>query len=274
MTERHAASLGEKAHSDTTQRGAAAGRDHVYLDEVFLSIQGEGVWVGERQAFVRFSGCGLDCAYCDSQRARRLASACAYRTARGDTVFEANPVHGERLTAMVMSLADPRSIHSLSVTGGEPLLQHAFLQRWLPEIRGRGYRIYLETAGTLPERLETVIGCVDFCAMDIKLPSATGLRSYMDEHRRFLNVCRQAGVPTEAKAVVSALTSTAEIETTARMIAQTWDEAALILQPVTPAERMLNPPTFEQLMALQGAALRYLRSVRVIPQTHKLAGVP
>ena len=37
-----------------------------HLFEVFSSIQGEGLYIGDRQIFVRFLMCNLSCAYCDS----------------------------------------------------------------------------------------------------------------------------------------------------------------------------------------------------------------
>jgi organic radical activating enzyme len=250
-------------------------RFEAFVDEVFLSVQGEGIWVGARQVFVRFSGCGLDCAYCDSQRARRLASAaCVHDPAIGAIHEEANPVRAEALTAIVRSMAAPREVHSVAITGGEPLLQHRFLAAWLPSIKSVGYRVYLETAGNLAERLKCVLPHVDFCSMDVKLPSATGMRSFVPEHKAFLAACRVRGVPTMAKAVVSGVTTTEEIEVCARMIAETMPEATLVIQPVTPTERQPATPSPSLLLVLQSVALRYLDSVRVIPQTHRLVGIP
>ena len=34
--------------------------------EVFCSIQGEGLWVGQPQTFLRLRGCPLRCRYCDT----------------------------------------------------------------------------------------------------------------------------------------------------------------------------------------------------------------
>ncbi len=34
------------------------------IAEIFCSYQGEGIYVGQQQAFIRFAGCNLRCKYC------------------------------------------------------------------------------------------------------------------------------------------------------------------------------------------------------------------
>lgn len=37
------------------------------IREIFTSIQGEGLYIGVKQLFIRFCGCNLKCDYCDTQ---------------------------------------------------------------------------------------------------------------------------------------------------------------------------------------------------------------
>ncbi len=60
-------------------------------------------------------------------------------------------------------------LDGLAVTGGEPLLQRG-LGDFLRKVKDMGFLVKLDTNGSLPERLKTLLdgGLVDYVAMDIK----------------------------------------------------------------------------------------------------------
>lgn len=60
-------------------------------------------------------------------------------------------------------------LDGVAVTGGEPLLQKD-IERFLYEIKDKGYAVKLDTNGSFPEKLEGILqlGLADYVAMDIK----------------------------------------------------------------------------------------------------------
>src|SRR5580700_4802584 len=114
----------------------------IRLVEIFSSIQGEGVLVGRRQVFVRTYGCNLRCTYCDSPETLKESGTpkeCRVEKRAGSWEFHqaVNPVSSDQLTEIVSGyLVEPH--HSISITGGEPLLHAGFLVNWLPEVRRLG----------------------------------------------------------------------------------------------------------------------------------------
>lgn len=244
-----------------------------YLDEVFPGIQGEGPYVGVRQVFVRFSGCPLDCAYCDSQRARRRSERCtiADSDAAGATSTVSNPIDLPLLQHLIAAAAGGAPIHSIAVTGGEPLVQVDFLAAWLARL-ANDQKVYFEASGIMPERMALIAPYVSICAMDMKLRSTAGGMPRWTEHEEFLRVCSKAGMDVYVKAVVGMDTSVDEVQTCARLIERIRPETVLILQPVSPAHRVRSGPDVSLLAGLQRAALEIIPDVRVIPQTHKMIG--
>ncbi|MDD4178692.1 MAG: 7-carboxy-7-deazaguanine synthase QueE [Candidatus Margulisbacteria bacterium] len=251
------------------------------LAEVFSSIQGEGIYVGERQFFVRFAGCNLSCQYCDSPQALEIKPNYRFEAVPGAHKWESrgNPVTTPQLVELLTSLDKPGLDHSLSLTGGEPLLQVEFLKEFLPTVKAAlKLPIYLETNGTLPEHLNEVIDLVDIIAMDIKLPSlayrqagATGLSPYWKEHKKFLEIAYLKEV--FVKIVVAKETKIMEIDEAAKLIAAVDEKIPLVLQPVTPHGQIKHRPGAEEILAFQATAKRKLKTVRVIPQIHKLLGL-
>ena len=98
------------------------------ISEIFHSLQGEGLFTGERTAFVRLTGCPLRCSYCDTQ----------YAFTGGEWVSI------EEILGTVSGL----DVHHVCVTGGEPLAQRDCLLL-LASLCDAGYSVSLETSGAL-----------------------------------------------------------------------------------------------------------------------------
>lgn len=246
----------------------------VYLTEIFDSFQGEGLWVGVRQLFVRFAGCHLRCAYCDTPNS--LTRGKSLRILKNECVHEVreipNPVNGSDLTEIIKDMVSGEAFHSVAITGGEPLLQSEFLLGWLPEIAEMGLDIYLETSGDLFERFASLAHLIDYCAMDVKLPSATHQPPKWEEHSRFLQLALNSSVRVFLKAVVSDDTTLEEIERVSVIINGFSKDIPLVLQPVTPCGDIRETISLSRLRTLHRVALSSLRDVRIIPQTHKFLG--
>jgi len=243
------------------------------LVEVFTSLQGEGIYVGERQIFVRFAGCNLSCAYCDSPQALSVPKQFKVEGRSGSGEFQSfgNPASLDQLASIIDAMNKPKGIcHSVSLTGGEPLLQVDFLKKFLPVLREKKLKIYLETNGTLAKHLEEIIELIDIISFDIKVPSATGLSSYMEDHKKALEVAALREV--FVKIVYTRETKAKEIDEACDVIALINPDIPLVLQPVTPHGPVKHRPTPDQNLSFQSVARRRLNKVLVIPQVHKIMG--
>lgn len=106
--------------------------------EIFSSVQGEGVSAGMPSTFVRLAVCNLRCSWCDTAYTWDWT-----RYRREEQVTQRTPAE---VAAAVMARA-PRNV---VITGGEPLIQRRTLAPLARELRDRGFRIEVETNGTIP----------------------------------------------------------------------------------------------------------------------------
>jgi len=218
------------------------------IAEVYESIQGEGIYAGARQIFVRFYGCNLSCKFCDT----KLTNFDKYSSVELDNLLQ----------------KFSQSVHSVCFTGGEPLMQNDFLKKMLGIVKHRGYTTYLETNGTPFEELKSVLDDIDTIAMDFKLPSSTGLHGLWDEHKRFLEAALKKDV--FVKMVICHSTIKDDLDKAIGIISSFNSNIPVVLQPnFHETDRSLLKKIFE----FQESAQDSLNDVRVIPQIHKILGI-
>jgi 7-cyano-7-deazaguanosine (preQ0) biosynthesis protein QueE len=108
------------------------------VSEVFgPTVQGEGPSTGRRCGFVRLGRCNQACSFCDTPY-----------TWDWDRFEPAVELH-ETAVDDVLSQLDAMDVDMVVVTGGEPLLQQRALEALLGAVKGRGWRVEIETAGTI-----------------------------------------------------------------------------------------------------------------------------
>jgi 7-carboxy-7-deazaguanine synthase len=131
------------------------------INEIFYSLQGEGILIGVPTIFIRTTGCNLRCTWCDTKY--------AYEEGKEMTVEE-----------IVTRVRDFRANY-VCLTGGEPLLQKD-TTKLIQKLSDEGYQVSLETNGSISiEELP----CLDslMISLDIKCPS-----SGMHEKMEFSNL--------------------------------------------------------------------------------------
>jgi 7-carboxy-7-deazaguanine synthase len=120
------------------------------INEIFFSLQGEGLFVGTPTLFIRLTGCNLRCSFCDT----------TYAYEKGTQMS---------ISAIVKEI---QKFHctTVCITGGEPLLQKK-TPLLIDTLIEKGYFICLETNGS--KTIKNLVGKKHLCiSLDIKCPSS------------------------------------------------------------------------------------------------------
>jgi organic radical activating enzyme len=105
--------------------------------EMFASFQGEGPSAGQRAAFIRLSGCGVGCSWCDEPQ--------TWDWARFSRDQESRPVE----VAEACAWAADTGARLAVITGGEPLVQRRAVTALATALAAAGLRVEVETSGTV-----------------------------------------------------------------------------------------------------------------------------
>jgi 7-carboxy-7-deazaguanine synthase len=129
--------------------------NHLRVNEIFESIQGESTYAGIPCVFVRLTGCNLRCSYCDTTY--------AYEEGTDMSVKE------------IINKIDDYSCKNVCITGGEPLLQKN-IYKLINLLKTESYKIFVETNGAM--NIDLLPGNI-IRIMDVKCPDS-GMNKKID----------------------------------------------------------------------------------------------
>lgn len=214
------------------------------VNEIFESVQGEGILTGYKQIFVRFAGCNLNCSYCDTDY-----------TFKQDNV----ELNEEELFDKIKKY----DAETISLTGGEPLLYSDFIKSFLNKYKKfLKKEIYLETNGILYSNLNEIINFIDIVAMDIKLESATGQTNNFEDNEKFLDIASKTAC--FIKIVFDSNIKKEEIETSANLALKY--NIPIVLQPKMPLDNTDYLNIYNKFYYIH-------KDIRLIPQMHKFLNI-
>jgi len=105
------------------------------ITEIFASIQGEGLRMGEPTIFIRLAGCNLRCHFCDTKY--------AWDGGSDYTV--------EQVLAAIKKIRQGFPVDWICLTGGEPMCQE--IKTLVRKLRKTGLKVQIETNGTIYQRV-------------------------------------------------------------------------------------------------------------------------
>jgi organic radical activating enzyme len=231
----------------------------VRINEIFTSIEGEGIYVGTKTLFVRLAGCHLKCRWCDTEYALALDSGREYSLNEAKEIIE--------------NSIQPHT-YKVNFTGGEPLLQDQaiiFLSKFLRNVKG--LKTYLESSCFDSYRFSNVLPYIDICKIEFKSPDSgvTEPKNYNNLLRNefeCLELATREKKTTFIKVVTTNLTSISWFKELIEVIfsrIKRSEISGFVIQPVYD----MDEPTLEMLLNFYDITFPSYPEVRIIPQLHK-----
>ena len=225
--------------------------------EIFSSFQGEGLLIGQRQIFVRFAGCNLNCNYCDTNDSKSEKSG--------------KLMTPEMVTEEINKILTP-DCKAISFTGGEPSLYPGFINE---VSKNFNLSIMLETNGTLPDNID-LLNKLDIVSLDIKLPEHFDgdfdEEIFLNEIKS-LNLLREKSINVYCKVVILPSTKIKSFKEVVEKLSENISSKSnlkIIIQPSSPLGEWKN--INYKLFEFSEVVGQYFE-VSTIPQIHKILDI-
>lgn len=208
----------------------------VKVVEIFRSVEGEGKWVGLPAVFVRLEGCNLRCSWCDTPYSYDGKS---FREMEIDEVVEAVRTF---------------NVKRVCITGGEPFFSDN-LHILVKQLIDVGYTVFIQTNGTLWNE--------NFSELDWKkiYITCSPKPPFYFVHKKLIPYIRELKFVVDENLAISHILK--------KEYTDILNNDVVILQPEGNRKDMV-----EKALQLQDELLTFGVESRVVPQCHKVLGLP
>lgn len=232
------------------------------VSEIFTSIEGEGIFVGKKTLFIRFSGCHLKCRWCDTKYALPLDSGTEYQI--------------DEIEDLIMRELQPFT-YKVNFTGGEPLLQTDAVIKLADFIKKQtNLKTYIESSCFDSELFSKVLPYIDICKIEFKTDDSKVVENEMYDSLllneiKCLQLAVESNKTTYIKIVVTDSTNLESFKNLVYNISKKIkpsDIVGFIIQP----SHGVDQPTVNKLLHTYDIVQPMFPEVRIIPQLHKEIG--
>lgn len=232
------------------------------VSEIFTSIEGEGLFVGKKTLFIRFSGCHLKCRWCDTKYALPLDSGTEYQI--------------DEIEDLIIRELQPFT-YKVNFTGGEPLLQTDAVIKLADFIKKQtNLKTYIESSCFDSELFSKVLPYIDICKIEFKTDDSKVVEnevydSLLLNEIKCLELAVESSKTTYIKIVVTNSTNLESFKNLVYNISKKIkpsDILGFIIQP----SHGVDQPTVNKLLDTYDIVQPMFPEVRIIPQLHKEIG--
>jgi organic radical activating enzyme len=232
------------------------------VSEIFTSIEGEGIFVGKKTLFIRFSGCHLKCRWCDTKYALPLDSGTDYQI--------------DEIKDLIIKELQPFT-YKVNFTGGEPLLQTEAVIELADFVKKQtNVKTYLESSCFDSELFSKVLPYIDICKIEFKTDDSKVVEDEEYDNLilneiKCLELAVESNKATYIKIVVTNSTNLESFKNLVYNISKKIkpsDILGLIIQP----SFGIDQPTVNKLLDTYDIVQPMFPEVRIIPQLHKEIG--
>lgn len=232
------------------------------VSEIFTSIEGEGIFVGKKTLFIRFSGCHLKCRWCDTKYALPLDSGTEYQI--------------DEIEDLIIRELQPFT-YKVNFTGGEPLLQTDAVIILADFIKKQtNLKTYIESSCFDSELFSKVLPYIDICKIEFKTDDSKVVEnevydSLLLNEIKCLELAVESNKTTYIKIVVTNSTNLESFKNLVYNISKKIrpsDIVGFIIQP----SHGVDQPTVNKLLDTYDIVQPMFPEVRIISQLHKEIG--